>query len=222
MKFRYPKLNEEFIISSGAINFIVVENPLLLDDLLMDFFMQMKGHDGNVSLIENDTKIDLAKRVCFIASPVEISFDDSLLKRKLYSKIEERIIDDGRQDEITRISTELADIIELIGVKEHIDIDVELSLQIKDILSGLKVAFVNPEGTFTERLIKFMEVNQSYLDKDVFIVIACEGYLDKNDYISIERFIKYAGIKFIMISSAQTVMDMEGNTVIIDKDLCVI
>ena len=58
------------------------------------------------------------------------------------------------------------------------------------------------------------------MGKDIFILVSCLQYMTDEDLIYLDEFVKYRGIKILLIEREEKNLKVHINKYIIDKDIC--
>ena len=221
MKIRYSKLDLEIPIDKNKINFLVLENKDYYYDFIVNTLASESNDDSIVSVIEKDKMIPLGKSGFIIDAPQDLSFESMAYKSELYKYITQNAYD-MLEEKYSIVNSLTEELFDELNMNLQFEIDFNEELTFKDFLSAYKVKLINPEVTFLERLIQYIQTLHKLSEKNLFIIANCASFIKLKDYMELLKFVKYEDIDILFVDQQRVALSCEMNECIIDNDLCII
>ena len=220
MKMIYYDYNIEMDLSYGEISSIAIENPIVLDHFIRDLYNSMNKKEDKIHILDNFERIDYIKITDLIFSPIGLTYDKRDVQRKLIQNILGEIEESDLSYKFTEICSEFLENVDKIKMNCEYDIDFDENFEMYKLMQCFDIHLQEPSGTFVERLVEYISVMSKLMEKQVFILVGCNGYMDEKDYDLLQKHVAYENIVFLQIEGSAKKLRNSKNQYIIDTDLC--
>lgn len=220
MNIRFTQIEREYTIHPNLLNYIVIENQRTLYSVLIGLQRQMEGIEEAVAIIDNDTETLFTKTVDVISTPLDIVCSSPAIKKKLLLSISSDLELNECEEEVLKIYSNIEEILVRAASRTDFHIDYDIPSSLYDLLGRLNIRINIDRTSFLEALEQYIKVLHRLLEKRVFIIVNCCGYIDENDNKLLHKFARYEGVIILFIDCAQPQIEDWKNVIIIDKDLC--
>lgn len=200
---------------------LVVENPILMGDIVSEFYAMSLGEEGSFCLSEDNKEIPFGKMIEIIINPFGIDFNSRQIVNKLYSelvKAEEPFVLEKAEinarilDYLEKITSELA----------YNEISFDINLDTVKLLKMYDVK-ANPEYlSLTEKLAEFIKILSLLLKKKVLILVNIKSYLESDNINELKKMARYYKVSLVLIDNNEGAVFDDDVIYIIDKDSCII
>lgn len=199
MRLDYLSYSESFKIKDNTLNDIIIESSHMFFDLVEAIYYSVIDESDEVRLWYNGEQIKITKEADVIISPYSLTFNKRDIQKKMLDLLIDELIYSGIDEAMTEINQRILGIVSdaISGFEYSMNYSNELSIQ--DIVKSIGIKPRNPEGSFTERLIEYIETLHRILNKRIFFIINCKSYIDKEDYSFLEKFSSIENITMIFV-----------------------
>jgi len=220
MKMIYYDYNIEIDLNYGEISSIAIENSIVLDHFVRDLYNSINKKEDKIHILDNFERIDYIKITDLIFSPIGLTYDKRDVQRKLIQNILGEIEESDLSYKFTEICSEFLENVDKIKMNCEYDIDFDENFEMYKLMQCFDIHLQEPSGTFVERLVEYISVMSKLMEKQVFILVGCNGYMDEKDYDLLQKHVAYENIVFLQIEGSAKTLRNSKNQYIIDTDLC--
>lgn len=207
-------------LCNDKLNALVVENSNELDKLVLAINKRATKKESQIEIFEDLDKLEFHKIVDVLYSNLDITFDKKDIQKRLFLDLIEEIESRKLIEEFIEAKSKLVETIESLKIEGDYNFDIDPNVGIESFLKSFDVKLKEPEGSFTERLIEYMENIHRLLGKQVFILVGCKGYINQPEFRFIKEYAEYQGLKILFIESVGFSLPEIVEEYIIDKDVC--
>ena len=207
-------------LEEERLNFLVIENPVKLEDFVLSIHSAKQKITEDVSIFEKFEKINFAKHVDILFSPMSISYHTKEIQKKLLEYVLEKVQDSYLAEDFIDISGSLVSLCSKIYLELEYDIEYLDYVEVEDILKLMDIRLKEEEGRFVERLIDYSKTMFELLHRNIFILVGCSGFLTKIDFEYLRQHQFSQKILFLFVESHQIDLESPKKQTIIDIDLC--
>lgn len=221
MILNYTELDEFFPIYNDRLNYWIIENPKLMEQIVMSFYEQKVKSSEKFRLLD-DTNEEIRKSIDIIATPYELTYEKRTLQKKLFSILINDLAGADAFEAISEAHATIINNLELIELHSGFNLyfDDEFSPDI--MLKNCAVFLKNPEGTFIEKFMEYAETINKLVGEDTFVIANCDCYFSKADIIHLEKWAISQGLYILILSTNLATQNTCGNVFIIDENYCII
>lgn len=220
MKMIYYDYNIEIDLNYGEISSIAIENSIVLDHFVRDLYNSIKKKEDKIHILDNFERIDYIKITDLIFSPIGLTYDKRDVQRKLIQNILGEIEESDLSYKFTEICSEFLENVDKIKMNCEYDIDFDENFEMYKLMQCFDIHLQEPAGTFAERLVEYISVMSKLMEKQIFILVGCNAYMDEKDYDLLQKHVAYENIVFLQIEGSAKTLKNSKNQYIIDTDLC--
>lgn len=220
MKLSYKPYNILFDLETTRLNSIVIEEPRLYGKMVESLYRQMDKLEESWALLKGGDLLHLNKTCELILSPLDLRFDSKPLQKKLLDCLAAEVEESDIYEKIISIHAKIVSLLDEVRDCSAFSVAFSEELVLKDYLKWHDVHLKNPEGSFVERLIEYMDTVRELTGKYLYLLVGCADYLPREDYIHLEKWVQYQEIYVIFLGSRQLESGIDVNEYIIDSDLC--
>lgn len=221
MKLTHYQYFKPIEITSSQFGTLVVENPVYYRNIINDLFSQKENGDGCFVLSDENNKIyDINKSCLFVSDFFNFISQEKQIKTKLANMI---VASYQTKEEIIDLIT----LINKIGIEIANDymypIKFKETLTFQDIVKMMDFSLDLDGLNFWERFIEYIKICFELFDYKLLIAIGLKEIISSDEYLLVMNDLQNRNIPVLMIERhVHLDIDDISNTVLIDKDLCVL
>lgn len=155
-------------LEEERLNFLVIENPVKLEDFVLSIHPAKQKITEDVSIFEKFEKINFSKQVDILFSPMSISYHTKEIQKKLLEYVLEKVQDSYLAEDFIDISGSLVSLCSKIYLELEYDIEYLDYVEVEDILKLMDIQLKEEEGRFVERLIIAKQCLNYYIRISLF------------------------------------------------------
>lgn len=210
-------------LKTDKINAIVLEDTQEYTILVEAIWNQINKVEENLLLYgkENDL-LDMSKYCDIVFSPRDLTFQNSKIQKKLLVYLTEEIQTTKLQEKIVKNQMELLTIMEEVRRVSEYPICMDSEHSILEILKGMGIKLLDPEGSFCEKFIDYAKIGYDFFKINVLFLIGCKSYLKESDYEHLRKWAEYQQITIILVENDEFRLPLGINKYILDTDKCLI
>lgn len=220
MKLAHYLLNNPISWEDGRINTIVIENPKMYRDFIVEIYNQASGETGDFVLSEGIETLNAQKNIEFVESIVGINVENNKkILTAITKDLTEIAINDCKFDVMqtySNLNKLISDVIFNSGRDLLFD-------EINDISQIFKLYNVRPDFDnlfLAEKILLYMELCENYLKKKLFVFLDLHSYFDENELDLLFKSILYKHYNILIVERYDIRASAMENKRIIDEDLC--
>ena len=222
MKLVHSETPYALLESNSKCSEWIVENPETFSSYIQEIMQQCRGEDGRFVLSQGEKELDIAKNVEVIFDIFSVDCNDRRILSKLYAQLEQLAYGEMFYVRTRELAQRLqAYVMDLEQETDHI-LNMEQMLDLPAILKALGVKFESLEDVFFERMIRYMKLMSSILNKKLFILINARSFISDAQMQMLIDELKYQDFKILFVESFARDCIPSVQRCIIDKDNCVI
>ena len=222
MKLVHSETPYALLESNSKCSEWIIENPETFSSYIQEIMQQCRGEDGRFVLSQGEKELDIAKNVEVIFDIFSVDCNDRRILSKLYAQLEQLAYGEMFYLRTRELAQRLkAYVMDLEQETDHI-LNMEQMLDLPSILKALGVKFESLEDVFFERMIRYMKLMSSILNKKLFILINARSFISDAQMQMLIDELKYQDFKILFVESFARDCIPSVQRCIIDKDNCVI
>ena len=223
MRLDYVPRSFSFEIEKDSTTFIAFENAVDFEDIMFDLRETVLYGGDKVRLWDEGNIIDLHRSGDIITSPFEMNFDKREIQKKALELFSSELRYCGFDELLSDINQSLLKMISEAEVMFDFSLEYPEFISANDVLKGVGVRLRNPEGTFIERLIEYVQSLHRIGGKSEFFLVNCSAYLREDGNHVLGQLAKDEKVELIQIdrvANRSCGVGNESHVVIIDNDSC--
>ena len=223
MRLDYIPRSISFEIEKDSSNFIALENAVDFEDIVFDLRETIRYGGDKIRLWNGGNIIDLHRNGDIITSPFEMTFDKRELQKKALELFLSELRYCGLDELLADINQSLLKMISEAEVMFDFALEYPEFISADAVLKGVGVRLRNPEGTFIERLVEYVQCLHRIGGKSKFFFVNCGAYLREDDNPVLEQLAKDEKVEVIQIdgiANRSCGVGNKSNVAIIDSDSC--
>lgn len=201
-------------------NRIIIEEKRIFEEFLVNAEKTINKEGEYFYLNDDGDEINFAKSTILISSPLDLRYLKKEFQKALYNKLVEEMQINEIQEKVADYYATLIEEIDLLKSKTQYSFDFNEDLDYNAIFKMLNIELSQPEGTFIEKLLDYLETEVELMGKSIFIVANCSAYIDEMWYDEIVKWSQYKNVITIFVENKQDSFDKNINEYILDKDMC--
>lgn len=220
MKIIHCEHSIEVDFEYGEISNIIIENPRVLHEFILDLNNARYKRDEKIYILDNFEKIDFTKLADLIFSPLELTYEKKEVQKKLLQNILEEITESDISHRFSELCASFLENIHEVKKNSDYEIDFDENLEVQKLIKCFDIHLREPLGSFAEMMAEYIGVMSKLTGKQIFILIGCCDYIDDREYKLLKKHIKYENVAVLMIEGKENTLKNLGNQYIMDIDLC--
>lgn len=220
MRLVYYDYNIEIDFSYGKINNVVIENPLVLDGLIMGLWYTISKYEEKISVFDNFEKMDFTKITDLIFSPLELTYRKKDIQKRMIEGMLEEITESDLSFKFSEAYAALLEIVKQVKMNWEYEIDFDENLELKKLIKCFDIHLQEPSGNFLKRLIEYISVTAKLMNNKIFFLLGGFNFINDGEYNLLEKHAAYEDVAIINIEGKQNNLKSLENQYIMDVDLC--
>ena len=220
MKLVYYKLNFDMELLCDKLNILYLENPRVLEDFIYAVNNRLDKSSAEVEIFCELDKIDFEKYVDIVSGYFDLHYDKKDFQKKFLALLIDEIRNSENEDKFYSVCENFGNIIESFSNETNFSLIYDDEFTFNKFFKVFNLSLENPKGYFIEKFIDYATNIQDIMGKDIFILVSCLQYMTDEDLIYLDEFVKYRGIKILIIEREEKDLKVHINKYIIDKDIC--
>lgn len=214
---RVKGIEKEFIIDSGKIYCINIENRIYYLKLLNSF---VNNDVDTIFYSEDSNSVEFYKKSICITDIFNINPNSKKIINSLYKRINDEIIDQKIKEEIQAINKNIIDILENISLNLNLSVEYELDLDISKILSLYKFSFKENQEDLKNKIITYIKANMEISNISFVVMFNILQLLNDSDLELVKKELELLNITIININFTGKSRRNSVDYLTIDDDLC--
>lgn len=220
MKIIHCEHNIEVDFNCGEICSIIIENPRILDSFVLGLYNSTIRKEDKVYILDNFEKIEFAKLVDLVFSPLELTYEKKDIQKKLLQNILEEITESDISYRFSEIYSSFLENIYEVKINSEYEIDFDENLEMQKLIKCFDIHLKEPIGSFVERIVEYISVMSKLMGKQIFILVGCAHYIDNDEYKLLQKHLAHENVAVLTVEGRQNTLKNLGNQYIMDVDLC--
>lgn len=220
MKIIHCEHNIEVNFDYGEIRSIIIENPRILDSFVLGLYNSTSRKEDKVYILDNFEKIEFAKLVDLVFSPLELTYEKKDIQKKLLQNILEEITESDISYRFSEICSSFLENIYEVKINSEYEIDFDENLEMQKLIKCFDIHLKEPIGSFVERIVEYISVMSKLMGKQIFILVGCAHYIDNDEYKLLQKHVAHENVAVLTVEGRQNTLKNPGNKYIMDVDLC--
>ena len=220
MKIIHCEHNIEVDFNCGEIRSIIIENPRILDSFVLGLYNSTSRKEDKVYILDNFEKIEFAKLVDLVFSPLELTYEKKDIQKKLLQNILEEITESDISYRFSEICSSFLENIYEVKINSEYEIDFDENLEMQKLIKCFDIHLKEPIGSFVERIVEYISVMSKLMGKQIFILVGCAHYIDNDEYKLLQKHVAHENVAVLTVEGRQNTLKNLGNQYIMDVDLC--
>ena len=220
MKIIHCEHNIEVNFDYGEIRSIIIENPRILDSFVLGLYNSTSRKEDKVYILDNFEKIEFAKLVDLVFSPLELTYEKKDIQKKLLQNILEEITESDISYRFSEICSSFLENIYEVKINSEYEIDFDENLEMQKLIKCFDIHLKELIGSFVERIVEYISVMSKLMGKQIFILVGCAHYIDNDEYKLLQKHVAHENVAVLTVEGRQNTLKNPGNKYIMDVDLC--
>lgn len=191
MKIIHCEHNIEVDFNCGEICSIIIENPRILDSFVLGLYNSTIRKEDKVYILDNFEKIEFAKLVDLVFSPLELTYEKKDIQKKLLQNILEEITESDISYRFSEICSSFLENIYEVKINSEYEIDFDENLEMQKLIKCFDIHLKEPMGSFVERIVEYISVMSKLMGKQIFILVGCAHYIDNDEYKLLQKHVPH-------------------------------
>lgn len=222
MRFSYPKVGIEIVLTDEKPTVFVIENQQVFSDIVESLWKQVNGQEGMLLLSDWGDSIRFDKKVEFICNPITIDCNDRKILNKIYVDATTSALDLYVQN-IAELNAEIINFIDKITATLPYGLDHNIELDLTGLWKLYKLKVDEECTNRLDYLITYIKLLHQVNSIIVFAFLNLKQYFNDEEIEILYQACIYEHIFILDLEGYDPKMrNKTENYVILDKDLCFI
>lgn len=219
MKLVYPKIADRIVISEQQINTLVIENPELLYELIMDMKRQSENMEGETVLSIHDKIVSFSKHADIITDVLSLELNNRKILSKIISAMEKRSVDSVYYERTQQLLSQIETYINELSLEFNAEIECE-EMTMQHILKAAGIAVTDEYSCLADRIYAYMELVREFEGDKLFIFVNLSSYIESKKMQKFADTVIGHAYRVLLIDSHDFEKLDNEKRLIIDRDLC--
>lgn len=219
MKLAYRNFSEAMETSPQTVMGIVIENPNMLYQFLVDLKEAMEGKTEKIVLSCDNAILDFAKNTELLTDFIQFNLN----RRDILTKIVTAIDNISTSDRFYNSSQQLLMQIENQMMDMTMDFPCNLvydKLNMQSIIKAMGISLADDYTCLEEKLLVYMELARDFLNKKLFILVNIRGFISLQNLQQLVDTALLREHEIILVDQVEYPRLKQEKRLLIDEDLC--
>ena len=202
-----------------------LESPADFSECVSMTNSQIIGEKGEILISDDDvvsSEIVLGKNADILLSPFSVDLNQKKLLNKLYSEMNDMVIDEQYQTAFMEIKSKLIGLIMELEKKYQFVINYNLDVEFTSLLKALSVCIGDCDESLIEKIDEYIKVSGDLGKIKLIVFVDFDRYFTSEEIEKLCVTLRYNEIKSIWITGCGSSLDACDERVIVDPDHCII
>lgn len=222
MKLVHSEYTFQIELEEGVIERLIVENPAVMSQFIVDFRKQLEGQEGKWILSHDGQLFKIHDTCELIVNIFELEINQRKMLNALYDELASEINGTELLLEWREINSGLSGFLSKVidGVGYDVGYD---ELEMKSLFKALELKFRENDEGYVSYLLEYLQLMSEVRNIDIFILINITSFLETKEIEYLYEQAFYKKYHLILIDAQDVcVNEKVERKIIIDKDYCVI
>lgn len=221
MNLMYKPLGINMQFEENTVNVFCVENTEVFSDIVRSLYLQTSGSNGNFLLSDKEKELNISKSIQFVINPFEIDVNSKKIIGSLYKSLDAYAVSDMIKEK-TEIYSYIQHFVEGLLSLSPFSLSYKEDIAVQDILKICDVKIDTADVSLAEMLCSYVKVMSEICGYHIFVFYNLKSFLSEDDLGDFYGFCFYQKVFPVILESHQSPILRFENTLIIDKDKCII
>ena len=221
MILKIPYISDPIEFKEGKIPVLIIENPKVLSNTILDFLSQKNGAEGETVFSENYKPLNFKKDIEIITDPFSVDLNSKKIINKTIEHLSSIAVTDCLED-TNKINSELEKYADDLIEKVNLPLEIPEILDISPFLKAMGICYDFKNLSLVEKLIEYIKLLTYLFDIKCFVILNLKEYLEKDELSKFYRELFLEKINCLIIEPSNKYILPEEKVTILDKDLCVL
>lgn len=220
MIMKYKKFG--FNIPVNGVQTLVIENPKLYREFILNLLSQISGAEGELKFYENVEEKNMKNKMLFSGTPFFFDVNNRRIIDSLYKNMEEVMLSE-KFDEYKELEFQIYNFLSSLLVNEHIDVELDEEIDIKKLFqsANIRISDLNESDDVLENISQYVSVIKKYTNIEIIIFTNVRSMFEHEEWQMLVNDIKKSDICMFNIETYSSFIEVPGEKLyIIDEDLC--
>lgn len=221
MCLAHCKINMKIELENGKPSVLVIENPVVMRELLLELEEQLQGLSGGYTLSIDCEPIPIGKNLVLIKDLINIDCNEKKILTRLYQSIidEEKMQYSPQRENFDKAY--LAYLKELCLLSK-LPLSYNERLGVGELLKSAHVTIDHAESSYIEIIWYYIKILGDLLHVKVFVFVNLKSFISNDELDLLYAQCLYEQRLLLLIESHETPFRADEKKIIIDSDKCMI
>ncbi len=217
----HSRSNIKLEIEEGKISILVIENPSIMREVLLELEVQLQGESGDFVLSADYEPVSIHKNLVLVKDPLAIDCNDKKILTKLYQNIadEEKVKYCIERDKFDEAYLEY---LRELCLLSPLPLVYDQRLSLAELLKTAHVVIDHTIENYVESLWLYIKVMGDLLHIKVFAFVNLKCFLSNDELNLLYKQCYYEQKLLLLIESYDSPYRTDEKKCIVDVDGCVI
>ncbi|NLE24387.1 MAG: type II-A CRISPR-associated protein Csn2 [Clostridiaceae bacterium] len=221
MKLVHSDVQYVINFEENSINVIVIEDPTVFTQWIVEFLGQASGLDGKFVLSENSKEIKISQAVEVITDPFGMQINSRKVLSKLYTEMESDATDAEMLIKTRTIECTLINYIQELASMRSYPISYLLDVSLPALFKAMELKLDEDCDTLTEKLDTYIKIVHSMLGIRCLMLVNFSTFLCDSDMKRLIESAFYNKVYLLLFENRKPAYTIPGEKIyVLDKDHC--
>lgn len=220
MMLMHNVFTKPITFDENEINYLIVENPALLTNMIIDLIGQQNGNDGEFVLSENYVPIEISKNAELVTDAFSIDVNKRKIITKLYSILTEKANTELYM-QTNEIKAQISAYCQMLTEQVDFPLDTDCEPDISGLIKLCNIQLKEEGECIADKLYEYMKASREFLKKKFFVFVNIRSFVNETDMLNLYKMIQYEKYTVLFIESTdRDKISSNERYRIIDSTLC--
>ena len=214
-------LDFDIVLEEGNPFVLIIENKRVFSQVVNQLWKEVGGETGDWVLSNCEKSLSLSKNVDIVFNPYSVNPNDRKVLAKLYSELSD-IVSEKYRTIFEKANGNAVELLSLVTQDAPYFLRYDLEVDMTSILKMFNVQIDSDGDSLLEKLIDYIRAYNNICRISIFVFVNLKDYLEIDELEQLYEFAQYEKANLLLIEGRQSEILKQENTLIYDKDMCII
>lgn len=198
-----------------------IENPTVFSDVVLSFWQQVNGGEGNLLLSGKLESLSISKKTDLIVNPFAVNINNKKILTALYKELSAISINE-LQDQTGNLNSTVISYLDNLCSMVPYPLEFDLELETVGLLKAMDVKVDDHPESLLEKLESYVKAMHQICKIPVFIFVNLKQYLTEEECLEYYKYCMYEKVQIILLEGVYSPLIGGEKRWVLDKDLCMI
>lgn len=219
MKILLKGIEQVFDCGQSNVCTVIIENPKMFYDIVVDIERQIEGFDGNSVLSEDNKPIRMDKNIEQITQFVPFDINKKTLLNKITSEMQKLALDDNHFLQTNELLTAWENLCINLEFEMPVNLDF-CKINVESLIKASGIMIADDYISLAEKVIDYIQMVEKFEGKKLFVLVNMRSYIGNEEAQLFINEIVSREYQIIMLENKEYKLLDKEKRYLIDEDMC--
>ena len=191
MRLYHDSFSIPIFFEENIHNVLVVENPTVLSNYILELKDQIGGFKGNFIFSDKKDDEELEENVCLIVDPFSLNLNSKEFISKLNENLKKELLQPEYAYQIEELNQKISKILGEISLSQSMLINYDCEFSPTSLLKISNVFVESTDSSLLNHICNYLELSSLYLGKKLYIFVNLKQFLSEKEVSLFYDYLDY-------------------------------